>query len=92
MSYETKERSFTVFANKHKKSDNHPDMRGIVKLGGVEYEIAMWSKRTRAGEPYYSGKIDEKPKVSREQVNKPASKPPADPRDPRGDFDDSIPF
>lgn len=88
--YETKERSFTAFTNKFKKSDNHPDYRGTVKLDGVEYEIAIWQKQTRAGDMYFSGKIDDKPKVSREQVNKPLSQQAA--AKGHSDDDSEIPF
>ncbi len=62
----------SVFANQDKQAgDNRPGLKGKVKLpaecGGVTCYIAMWKKRKKDGEIYYSVKIQ----LPEEQRNQP---------------------
>lgn len=44
-----------VFRNRRKEQDTHPDWRGDVTTpDGQKWEISMWSRKTRAGDDYFS--------------------------------------
>jgi len=57
MSYEHKANTGTLFPN-NKKADNHPDYKGKIKVGEVEYDLAGWVKKTDKGQ-FLSLKISE---------------------------------
>jgi uncharacterized protein (DUF736 family) len=57
MSYEHKANTGTLFPN-NKKADNHPDYKGKIKVGEVEYELAGWIKKTDKGQ-FLSLKLSE---------------------------------
>jgi uncharacterized protein (DUF736 family) len=57
MSYEHKANTGTLFPN-NKKSDNHPDYKGKIKVGDQEFELAGWVKKTEKGQ-FLSLKISE---------------------------------
>ena len=57
MSYEHKANTGTLFPN-NKKADNHPDYKGKVKVGEIEYDIAGWLKDGANGK-FLSLKISE---------------------------------
>ena len=44
MAYEHKENSGSVFPNVKKTSDNQPDFKGQVNVGGKLFDIAIWNK------------------------------------------------
>ena len=54
MAYVPKDGTGSLFVNKFKKADNHPDREGTVMLNGVEYKLAGWLKETKEGEKYLS--------------------------------------
>ena len=58
-----KEKEFALFLNDKKGVEKRPDFKGYAVIGGVEYEIAGWNKQSRAGVPYISGMINERPSV-----------------------------
>ena len=64
MSYELNEGQVSIFKNEKKLSESHPDYKGSVMINGVEKDIALWVKDTKAGKKYFSGKISEKFKKS----------------------------
>jgi uncharacterized protein (DUF736 family) len=41
--------SGALFRNDRKETDKHPDLRGSIDVGGVEYWISAWSKTPKAG-------------------------------------------
>ena len=92
--YTPKEGAGSLFTNKHKDRDTHPDERGDAMINGVLHEVAAWVKTDRNGNPFRSLSI--KPKQAREP--KPAHEPVwgADRKAPGAasdDFDDSdVPF
>lgn len=88
MAYEIKELSGSIFKNKRKESDRHPDHQGSMKIGGVEYWVSGWNKTTQAGEPWIS--LAFKVKEQRQEPARPTAPPDGD---PFADFkDDPLPF
>jgi hypothetical protein len=59
MAYELRELQGNIFKNKHKKADNHPDMRGEFLINGVAHEIAIWHKSNHNGQ-FLGFKVSEK--------------------------------
>ena len=53
MAYEQKDNSGSLFKNDKKEKDTHPDYKGTVKIGGVEYWQNAWVKETN-GRKYFS--------------------------------------
>ena len=84
MARETKELTGTLFKNGYKDTDTKPDDKGTALIGGVEYEIASWTKEGRNG-PFQSLRFKLKgarPEPRAETRRRPIS----------DDIDDSIPF
>lgn len=73
MSYEHKANTGTLFPN-NKKADNHPDYKGKIKVGEVEYDIAGWLKDGANGK-FLSLKISEPfqpaPQSTTEKISEP---------------------
>lgn len=59
MSNEKKDMSGAMFPNKYKKAESHPDARGFIVVEGKEWEIAAWTKTSKAGEKYYGLAVSE---------------------------------
>lgn len=89
--YVPKNGSGSLFPNRKKEKDSHPDERGDAMIGGVLHEVAAWVKKDRNGNTFRSLSI--KPKQAREPTQEPAwgadRKPPV-----AEDFDDGfdVPF
>jgi hypothetical protein len=49
MAYTLKEGQGSIFKNKKKEKDTHPDMTGSIKIDGVEYWLSGWAKGEGAG-------------------------------------------
>lgn len=62
--YVPNEGSGSLFPNKKKEKDSHPDARGDAMIGGVLHEVAAWTKTDRNGKRFMSLSI--KPKQARE--------------------------
>ena len=56
-----KEKEFALFLADKKGVEKRPDFKGYAVIGGVEYELAGWNRRSWAGVPYISGVISERP-------------------------------
>ena len=87
MAYELREGQGSLFKNKHKTADNHPNARGELLLDGVLYEISAWTKKTKLLEPWQSLQ------VKRKEPRAPAE--PAwgsDRKSAEPDLDDDVPF
>lgn len=86
MAYETKEMTGSIFNNKKKEKDTHPDRQGSCKIDGKEYWISGWVKKDKDGNPWMSLAFKEKTAVTR-------GRDPTPPRQSaREDMDDEIPF
>jgi uncharacterized protein (DUF736 family) len=48
-----------IFKNEHKKTENHPDYRGTINVDGVDKEISLWVKTSKAGKKFFSASIQE---------------------------------
>ena len=66
--------SGALFKNKDKETDKHPDYNGQINVGGTEYWLAAWIKKSKAGQTYMSLAV--KPKDG-----KPAGKKKTDDQD-----------
>lgn len=82
MAFEKRDMSGALFVNE-KGADNHPDRKGYVIIGGVEYELAGWLKTGKSGQ-FLS--LSAKPKGERPAARQPAS------RDTSIDLNDEVPF
>ena len=51
---ERKDNSGALFKNDRKETDNHPDYNGNVTIGGEDYWISGWIKKSAAGKTYMS--------------------------------------
>ena len=83
MSYDDTDKG-ALFKNAEKKTDKHPDYRGNLNVGGVEYFISAWLKTSKAGTKYMSLSVTEK--NANNTRSPPKSKPVED------EFNDEIPF
>ena len=64
MPYEQRDMSGSLFKNKKKEKDTHPNTQGSALIDGVEYWVSGWTKSTKDGEPWISlafKRKDEKP-------------------------------
>ena len=86
MAYELREGQGSLFKNKHKTADNHPNGRGELMLDGVLYEVSAWTKKTKLGEPWQSLQ------VKRKEPRAPAEPAWGSDRKAEPGFDDEVPF
>jgi uncharacterized protein (DUF736 family) len=57
--YESKDMTGALFVNKDKKTENHPDRSGTIKVHGVEYRLSGWIKKSKNGDSYMSLSVSE---------------------------------
>jgi hypothetical protein len=74
-----------LFKNDRKESDNHPDYKGSINVGGVEYWLSAWIKDGQRGK-FLSMSV----KAKEDQSPKPA--PANGGGSFRSDLDDEVPF
>ena len=91
MAYDN-ELSGALFKN-DKQNDKQPDYTGTCEIGGTEYQIASWIKKSQKGTTYMSLKFQTKDDRQR-QAPRGADPRPAPPAAPAsaGNPDDEIPF
>ncbi len=77
----------TLFKNKRKETDRHPDYTGSINIGGEEYFLDAWLKTAqKSGERFMSLSVKKKnrqPETASRQH---------DPQHGSAGFDDEIPF
>lgn len=83
MAYEQKDNTGSLFKNKEKEHESHADYTGSVKVGGQEFWLNAWLKKSKAGTAYMS--LSVKPKQQR-AVGRPGQPQPVD------DPNDPVPF
>lgn len=52
--FEKKNNSGSLFTNKKKEKDTHPDYRGDILLDGNEYWVSGWKKKDKNGDTFLS--------------------------------------
>lgn len=67
MSFELDENTGTIFKNKYKKDEKHPDYKGMIKLDGEDKGIALWLRQSKNGTNYMFAKVSELQKKAPEQ-------------------------
>jgi len=82
--YERKEGQGSIFGNKNKQADSHPDFTGEALWRGETVRIALWKKKDKNGHTWLSAKLSEPYKKAEGEASKPA---PA-----RLPIDDDLPF
>ena len=83
MDYDNTNRG-VLFKNDRKESEKHPDYKGNINVGGVEFWLSAWIKEGAKGK-FMSLSVSEKEQRKESQQSR-QQRPPAD------DFDDQIPF
>lgn len=79
MSFELDNDTGTIFKNKDKSSDKHPDYTGKIKLDGTERQIALWLRESKNGTKYMFAKVSDF--QAKEEKKEPVE-----------EFSDEIPF
>lgn len=59
MAYEQRDNTGTLFKNKNKKQENHPDYTGPALVKGVSMRMAGWIKKSQSGETRLSVSFSE---------------------------------
>tara|TARA_Y100001963_G_C6738078_1_gene427413 strand:- start:1096 stop:1338 length:243 start_codon:yes stop_codon:yes gene_type:complete len=59
MAYEIKDGTGSLFTNKNKKTDKHPDYTGKCKIAGVERNVSGWINTSESGIQYMRLSFDE---------------------------------
>lgn len=77
-----------LFINDRKQTDKHPDWKGSLNVGGVEYWISGWDRQSAKGQ-LVSLTVERKD-AAKAQGSKPA--PAKRPASSIADIDDSVPF
>jgi len=80
MSYSNENRG-SIWPNKKKETEKHPDFTGTLNVEGVEFWVSAWKRKPDANPNAPSLTFTVKPKD--DMPNK---------QEPVGDFDDDIPF
>jgi uncharacterized protein (DUF736 family) len=68
MAYEQKDGQGSLFKNKRKETDNHPDYNGSITINGVECWLSAWIKTPKGGGDKYMSLSVGKPKEQRNQA------------------------
>lgn len=83
--YEQKDGQGSLFKNKRKESDRHPDYNGSIVINGVEHWLSAWIKTPKSGGEKFMSLSIGKPKEARQDK-------PAAPQQNGEPFSDEIPF
>lgn len=77
----------SIWRNKDKKEDKHPDFTGTINIDGVLYECGLWKRAEDASPeaPALSGPLKHKKRENGKGSGKKAPEPEAE-------LDDDIPF
>ena len=60
MAWEHREGSGSLFTNKYKEKESHPDFTGEFMLNEIVYKISGWKKKSASGNAYLSLSVQEK--------------------------------
>ena len=93
--WETKDNNGSVFVNRRKQKETHPDYTGEIKIDGKLYWLNAWQKETRNGEAWFSFAVSPKEDRGSDQSAmqpKAPPKPPVASEAPPQTIDDDVPF
>lgn len=48
-----------LFYNDYKTDSKHPDFKGTGKFNGTDFEVALWERKDKNGNTFYSLKFSE---------------------------------
>lgn len=85
MAWEQRDNSGSLWKNDDKTEDSHPNAKGTVMVGGVEYWVSAWTKTTKTGDKFQSLSFKKK------DAPKPAEKA-SDRLKQRVEEEDDLPF
>ena len=96
MAFEQKEGQGVLFNNDRKEKENHPDLKGEIKINGKLYWLSGWKKSGNRGE-FISVSIGEEKQVrsggqSQRQTPARTEYPKPTKTQPINDDSDSVPF
>ena len=77
--------SGALFRNDKKETENHPDYRGNLNVGGQDFWISAWLKTSKKGQKFMSLSVTPKEQRASSKVNQGRETAETD-------FDDEIPF
>jgi uncharacterized protein (DUF736 family) len=92
MAYEIKDNTASLFSNDKREKDSHPHWKGTGKVGGKEYWVSGWVKKTKNGDDWVSISLKEKDAVNADGVAKAKSAIPPKPAAKDGFVGDDIPW
>lgn len=97
MAFEQRDNSGSLFINKRKEKDSHPDRTGECMIGGKKYRVAGWLKAMKSGPDKWLSlsftPLDEDADRPGYSSSSQGNSRPAAGRDPGFDnIDDDIPF
>lgn len=80
----------SIWPNKKKETDRHPDFTGSVNVDGVDYWVSAWKKGSNAKEnaPSLTFSVKRKDEQEKPKQEKPKQEAPKQ----TSSFDDDIPF
>ena len=85
MAYDNTDKG-SLFTNDKKETEKHPDYNGSINVGGKEYWLSGWKKKSeKTGKSFLSLSVREKQDTPR-QSSEPTRKAKID------DFSDDMPF
>jgi uncharacterized protein (DUF736 family) len=90
MAFEPKDMTFSLFPNKDKKTDKHPNLTGTAIINGAAYFIDGWTNVDRNGNKYIAGKMKPKQQASNTGTGYSNTADPVPVN--RRELDDEIPF
>ena len=82
--YEQKDNAGYLGKNKRQRNDKDPGYSGSIRVAGVDYWLSAWLNTSKAGEKYFSLKVNPK----QADPSAPALSQPA----PAEDDSQSVPF
>ena len=88
--FEHQENKGSLFPNQSKLSDNHPDYKGSINVGGKSYWISSWNATSKTGTTYMSLSVNEIEDTYSNKSN--VLQNQKTPEVNSDDFDDEIPF
>jgi hypothetical protein len=89
MAFDNKNRG-SIWKNKKKEKDTHPDFTGSLDVDGVEYWVSAWKRKENAKPEAPALTFSVKPKEAKAAT--PQRQQPAPRQTARDDLDDSVPF